>query len=213
MVRFRYILPVTLIALTILSLIAFATPACARSETITLTGHLNYPGPNDAFLSPAGANVTARYMGQVYFTTTNVNGDYQIGPIPFGDDLVFEYKINYTDPAGNYYVFPQDGWLQTFLSDDGKVTGDGILIKSGSPPPTPAPTATPSPTPTVAPSPSPTPASQISPTPSATVTITPTPLPEPTATPAPTKTPSVFLGGLGALGALALIGFAAGKKP
>ena len=137
------------LAVFVIVTLALIQPASATSQTITLSGHINYQGPNDVFFSPEGANVTARYMGQTYFTTADSHGDYMIGPIDFGQDYTFEFRINYTDATGNYYVWPANDWHSTLLPADGKVVQDMILIKSTTPAPTAVPTATPSPTPVI----------------------------------------------------------------
>lgn len=200
------------IAILVIATLSLVQPASAKSETITLSGHVNYPGPNDMFFSPDGANVTARYMGQMYFSTTDSHGDYLLGPIVFGEDYMFAFKINYTDAAGNYYVWPTDDWHETVLPDDGMVVQNLILAKSSAPAPTAVPTVTPSPTPVITPAPSPTPVPTVSPSPTAGNATSPTPTDVPTTTPAATKTPSVLLSSAGTMAVLALIGYTIRKK-
>lgn len=198
---------VIIVGITVMALAGTATAA-----DIMLSGHINYEGPGGVFYSPEGANVTAKYMGQDYFTRADIHGDYSIGPIPLGSSYILAFQINYTDPDGNYHVWPREGWHETLLPADYKVVQDMILIKSTAPAPTPAPTVTPSPTPVATPTPSPTPAPTASPSPTPANTTTPTPVPEPTATPVPTKTPSLLLSGAGTLVVLALIGYTVRKK-
>jgi hypothetical protein len=207
---FAAILKMTVLAILVIATLSLIQPASAKSETITLSGHVNYPGPNDMFFSPDGANVTARYMGQMYFSTTDSHGDYLLGPIVFGEDYMFAFRINYTDAAGNYYVWPTDDWHETVLPDDGMVVQNLILAKSSAPAPTAMPTVTPSPV--ITPTPSPTPVPTVSPSPTAGNTTSPTLTDMPTTTPAATKTPSVLLSGAGTMVVLALIGYAIRKK-
>jgi hypothetical protein len=202
---------IAFITIVLISLMAFALPASASDSAITLSGQILYPGNDGVLLSPDRANVTARYMGQEYFTTSDSHGDYVIGPVDYGQEQIFEFKINYTDADGKYYVWPANGWFQTLVLSGSNIVQNMILIESTAPAPTPVPTAMSSPTAVVTPSPSPTPVTEASPTPAANAT-TPTPAPEPSATPAPTKTPSVLFGGAGALAVLALIGYVVKKK-
>jgi hypothetical protein len=191
--------------IAVMLLLALAAPASADGS-ITISGQILYSGADNVLFSPDGANVSARYMGQEYFTRSDSHGDFVVGPIPYGQDQVVEFKINYTDADGNYYVWPANGWQQSLVLSGGNVVQNMILIKSTSPAPTPVPTVTPVPTP----SPSPVPEASPSPTPVA--TTTPTPVPEPSATPMPTKTPSAVLGIVGAVAVLLLTGCLISKK-
>lgn len=183
----------------------------ATAADIVLSGHINYEGPGGVFYSPEGANVTAKYMDQLYFMRADSHGDYSI-TIPLSSSYIIAFKINYTDPDGNYHVWPREGWHETLLPGDYRVVQDMILIKSDTPAPTPEPTATPVPTPTSTPvpsaTPSPTPEPTVSPSPTPVIT-TPTPVP---ATPVPTKTPSSFLSAAGSLAVLGMIGYLARRK-
>lgn len=208
---FKFALLITLsVSLLILTM---SGPACAATGSITLSGHINYEGPDGVLTLPENASVSARYDGHEYMTKSDAHGDYSIGPIPGGNSYILEFKINYTDPQGNYYVWPADGWHQTLFGADGKIIQDMILIKSANPVVTPVPvvTATPVPSPTA------TPTAQPSPTalPSATVpapTDMPLPTGSPTPTPKPTATPSAAFNVLGTLAVLAVISFCYSRK-
>ncbi|MGA9138909.1 MAG: hypothetical protein WBZ29_01705 [Methanocella sp.] len=208
----RYFSILSAMACLAIAIMLLLTPALAAGSTVTLSGQLLYTGSDGSFLSPEGANVTARYAGHEYFTTSDSHGDFKIGPIDYGQEQIFEYKVNYTDAAGNYYVWPANGWQQTLVLSGSDIVQNMILIKSTSPAPTPVPTETPTQAPAATPTASPAPATEVSPSPTVVNTTTPTPEPLPTATPVPTKTPSVLLGGVGAIIVLALTGFVARKK-
>lgn len=189
-----------------MALLAGGVTALAATESITLSGHINYEGSGGVLMSPEGANITARYEGHEYTTRADSHGDFLVGPIPFGGGYILEFRVNYTDPQGNYFVWPMDGWHQTLFNTDGKVVQDMILIKSTAPAPTPIPSPEPSPTPaaTAVPSPTATPApTEPATTPTAT-SPPPAPTPAGTATPAPAPTPAVAFGLAGAVAALAV---------
>ncbi|OPY26194.1 MAG: hypothetical protein A4E28_02652 [Methanocella sp. PtaU1.Bin125] len=211
MMRRDFFIRATMSSVIIVGFIVMVMAGSASADSnIMLTGHLNYEGPGGVFYSPEGANVTAKYMGQEYFTRADEHGDYSIGPIPLGSDYILAFRVNYTDPEGNYHVWPLSGWHETLLPANYHVVQDMILIKSTAP--TPEPTATPTPTPAPEPTATPAPTPEPTATPAPTPAATPTPAPEPTATPAPTQAPSVLLSGIGALAVLALIGYLAARK-
>jgi hypothetical protein len=201
---------ITFVTIVLISLLAITPSASAESMTITVSGHIQYPGYGGVMVSPSGANVTALYLGHEYSTTSDSSGNYRIGPIDYAQEPMIDFRFYYTDTVGNYYVYPNSGWQRTMAIPGVDNSLNVILVPSTAP--TLLPTATPSPTPAPTPSPSPTPLPEVSPSPTATDTTMPTPPPETTATPVPTATPSVWLGGIGAFTALALTVYAVRKK-
>jgi hypothetical protein len=101
-------------------------------------------------------------------------------PVSFANPNAATTLVNFTQPGTYTFELSADDAVHAVAYDAMIVN-----VQSGSPTPTPTPSATPTPTPT------PTPTATPTPTPTATPSPTPTPSPTSTPTPSPTATPTI----------------------